>query len=497
MIGKSREEIVRLAALLGKDSVLFNTLLLPDMFDAAVPNCHREVYAALSNPSKRIVIVQMPRGFGKTTILQGYLIQQVVNLLHKVILYISDTYSQAELHTEAVRDQLEGNDRILDLYGEQVGKRWTGAHWITRNGVSVLPKGVDQSIRGVKVGRERPTLAIIDDPENDINSLTPEQNDKLWRQLFAVIRPMLGRRGDNKIIWLGTPVNERCVLLRLMELFRDKEEAAIIEMAARDVNHISLWPELWSKERLDEEERIYAKAGLAHVFAREYLGKIISPEGALFDTRKAAFYDTRKLPGDLWNYMSIDCAFSKAQSADFCAMVVFSASLSTQKIYVRETIRGKLMPNEFFELILEHYKRYEPFNIFVQKSAIDSFFKFYANEKYELPFKDIPISRAKDSKIMRISSMQPLFKSRRLQFTDAHADLLHELALCPRAAHDDLSDALATGILNIGMPGFDVGHKHPDKKAYGFGTFGWVREQQDRHRKYLINRSLYGVSNDR
>lgn len=445
------------------DPVHFNSVMLPEWFDLPMPRFHRDIYVPLADPKVKLLVVQMPRGFGKTTILQGFLLQQVVNLRHPVIVYVGDTYTQAELHTEAVREELEINDAITGIYGKQKGvKKWTSNMWTTKNGITVIPRGSNQSIRGLKVGRSRPSLVIIDDPENDENSETREQRDKLWRHFFAVIKPMLqsGHRTDTKIVYLGTPVHEDCVLFRFIELLqssalRDDPGIRVVQTGAKDADGCTIWPELWSNERLDEEEAMYAEAGTLDTFYQEYYGQVIASKDADFPMDAVTYYTEDELPGDLRTTMSIDVAYSMTRSADFCAATVFSTSSKAKAVFIREGVRRRMKPNKFLELLTQFNATYRPSRVYIQNVVLDEFFQFYASEKdTRLPFEKVKISRRKDSKKRRIASLEPLYITGRLRFLKRHSDLLAELWSHPRSKHDDISDALAVGISKVRIPGW-------------------------------------------
>ncbi len=447
-----------------QDSVYFNHLLLKDWFDLETPAFHKEVYKPLMDDGVKLLVVKMPRGFAKTTILQGYLTQQVVNLKHPVIIYIGDTYTQAETHTETVRAELESNDGLIELYGEQPGRKWTAQHWTTKAGITVIPKGSTQSIRGLKIGKHRPSLVVIDDPENDENTETVEQRNKLWKHIFAVVKPML-QAGNKKvkIVYLGTPIHEDCVLLRLIELlnkapFCNDPSIKVVELGARDKYGDSIWPQLWSNERLDTEEELYAAAGQLDVFYREYLGEVIAAKDSEFPVDLVTYYDESELPDDLRTYAALDMAFSQNRSADYSSIIVVSTSVKASGVFVRVAIRGRLKPDKFLDRIQEIHQAYLPLRWFVQNVVLDEFFKFYASEKMKngevcyIPFEKIKISRQANAKVRRISSLSPLYFSRRLRLLRRHTDLLSELGMHPRSKHDDLADPLASLIQQINIP---------------------------------------------
>lgn len=482
------------------DSVYFNHLLLPEWFTLPTPTFHGQIYKPLMNPEVKLLVVVMPRGFAKTTILQGYVMQQVVHRKHPVIVYIGDTYTQAEMHTESMRCELEDNEKFLELYGPPAGKKWTASMWTTASGITMIPKGSGQSIRGLKVGKARPSLVIIDDPENDENTETPEQREKLWRYIYAVVKPMMqAGKKDVKIVYLGTPIHEDCVLLRLIDLleqspFCDDPAIEVVRLAARDDEGESIWPELWSTERLLAEEEFYAAAGQLDVFYREYLGEVIATKDAEFSKDDATYYCERDLPNDLQTYAALDVAFSKSRRSDFSSLVVVSTSVQTGNIYVRIAQRKRQKPDELLERLVLLNRTFCPYKWFVQNVVLDEFFQFYATEKAtRINFQKVSISRQKNAKVRRISSLQPLYGSGRLQFLKSQSDLLAELWSHPRAKHDDLADPLAGLIGQLRIPLFTPRVVNKNE----FGSLEYIEEGLRRRRlakrfglTYLPNRRV-------
>lgn len=497
----SGDDKLELINSLATNTGFFNNLVLPDMFELPMPDMHKEIYTALDDPFINIIVVLMPRGFAKTTILQGFLTRVVVNKQHETIAYVADTQPQAERHTETVREELEHNDRILTLYGEQSGRKWGSTHWRTVNGVSVMPFGANQSMRGLKVGKSRPSLLILDDLENDENVATPEQRDKLWRNIFAVMKPMLRNTGQNtKLVYLGTAVHEDCVLLRLIDLLKsdhckDNPAVKVIEFAARDESNTEnyakgepTWPELWSDERLNEEEAFYAEAGLVDVFWQEYMCQTISSQDAEFPEEGVSYYRSDELPDDLRIYGTIDCKWSKNRKSDHNAVVLFGTSMSQKAIYILEAIRRRCSFKQFLDLLEELNSVYRPNRVFLQNVVLDEFFAFYSHEQgTRLPFHKVTISRQKNAKIRRISSMEPLYITERLRFKKQHTDILKELWRHPRPKHDDLSDCLAVGINNVSIPWFFPKGKvaRPDYDSYEY-----IQQFLDRKRR----RPNYGLT---
>lgn len=470
----SDDELISLQHRCRNSSPFFNYFILPNMFYEPPAKVHGEVCRLMDDPKIKILLIVLPRNFAKTTICQGYLLQQVVNLKHKVILYVGDTGTQAELHTEAVRAELESNDRLIALYGTQKGAhKWGAQMYTTTHGVTVIPKGSNQSIRGVKVGPDRPSLIFLDDLENDENAQTLDQRNKLWGALWGALVPTLDSREsgkDTKIIYLGTPVHEDSVLERLFALITKMRASGRTDLYAirypckgKDGN--SIWPEKWPNKKIDELEKMYAEAGEIDTFYREYYVTVISPKDAPFQKDDTHFWvapgvtpkrHEEVLPDDLFYHAGVDVAFKEGRSNDYSAICVVGVSGTTEKAYVVEAIRRRLPPDKLLELLLLLNDKYLPIGIYLQKVNLDEFFAFYSAECLKenefLPFEHVKLSKGKGGKPRRISSLQPLHLTGQLVISHDQTDLQSELYSFPRSAHDDLSDILATIIRKVLIP---------------------------------------------
>jgi predicted phage terminase large subunit-like protein len=436
------------------------------MFYDPPAKVHKEIYRLMNDPSIKILEIILPRSFAKTTLCQGFLLQQIVNKKHNVILYVGDTGTQAEQHTDTIRYELEDNEKLIELYGEQRGTRkWGSEKFTTIHGVTVIPRGSNQSIRGAKEGKSRPSLMFLDDMENDENCVTIEQRDKLWNTLFAVLIPILDNRGqgkDTKIIYLGTPMHEDSVLLRLYDLInrmraKGRTDMYAVKYSCKDHDDQSIWPTVWPNERIDALEAVFAEGGKLDTFWREYYCEVISPKGAPFKKEDTHWWvqpgvslkkNEEELPDGLLYYAGVDVAFKEGSSNDYSAIAVVGVSGDTDKAYVVEAYRKRLPPDELLDVLEIINKTYMPIQLYLQKVTLDEFFAFYAQEKLKddcyFPFESVSLKKGKGGKPRRILSLQPLHLTGQLVLNRGQTDLQSELYAFPRPVHDDISDILAT-----------------------------------------------------
>jgi hypothetical protein len=180
-------------------------------------------------------------------------------------LNVQSTEKKALSVNVAVRHELEYNEVIREVYGDQVGPgKWTDQQFVLANGTVFTALGAGQSIRGIHYLNRRPDYIIVDDlyDDEDINNpeSTRKKNDWFWQSLY----PARAETRRCSIHVQGTAINCDDILYELQ-----KKPGVISKSfaAVKDWDKgIVLWPELKSFQ-----ERITQRALMPSViFAREY-----------------------------------------------------------------------------------------------------------------------------------------------------------------------------------------------------------------------------------
>ena len=105
--------------------------------------------------------IAAPRGHAKSTVMS------LQNVLHaalfgykRYILLVSDTEAQAVSFLDAIKNELETNERILADFGEQPGKTWKTGSILLSNGCRIDAVGSGQKLRGRRNYERRPDLIL-------------------------------------------------------------------------------------------------------------------------------------------------------------------------------------------------------------------------------------------------------------------------------------------------------------------------------------------------
>src|SRR5262249_5910920 len=124
-----------------------------------------------------------PRGSAKSTwVSLVYPLWVALQRREPYIQIISDTQSQARLLLEAIKRELEDNPLLAAGYPWAVGRGtpWGQDRIRLVNGVVIEALGTGAKIRGRRNRAERPSLIIVDDPQNDQHVTSAIQRERSW-----------------------------------------------------------------------------------------------------------------------------------------------------------------------------------------------------------------------------------------------------------------------------------------------------------------------------
>jgi hypothetical protein len=143
------------------------------------------------------------RGQGKSSNVEWAAITEGAWIGKGYVLYVSGTQRQAKDHVLSIRERIETENvaaRFPHLGRPKVGKYGNQYGWsqdilITNGGWAIRPMGLDEGIRGGKVGETRPTLIILDDVDDHSDSPLVVEN-----KLAAISRSIIPAGGKNTVI---------------------------------------------------------------------------------------------------------------------------------------------------------------------------------------------------------------------------------------------------------------------------------------------------------
>jgi predicted phage terminase large subunit-like protein len=423
-----------------------------------------------------------PRGSAKSTwVSLVYPLWAAVHNQEPYILLISDSQGQARLLLEAIKRELEDNPHLAAAYPDAVGagKPWGRDRLRLANGVVIEALGTGAKIRGRRNRAERPSLIIVDDPENDSHVTSALQRERTWNWFNRAV--INSGTPQTNILVLGTALQRDCLVLRLsrtggwqgqtfkavvnwplrMDLWQEwqaiyqdyvdpgHEVKALLfyekNRAALEVGAEVLWPE---QESLYALMCLRATIGPA-AFASEKQGDPVNPEQCEWD---ASYFDYPGFWFDEWpsgivlRTLGLDPSKGKdAQHGDYSAFVKLGID-KNQNLYVEADLQRRPTPQIVADGV-EWVQQFRPDGFAIeinqfQELLVAELKRVGLQRKVHLPIYGLNNQVNKQVRIRRLGTYLAQRKLRFKARSGGTALLVEQLRDFPVGEHDDGPDAL-------------------------------------------------------
>jgi predicted phage terminase large subunit-like protein len=423
-----------------------------------------------------------PRGSAKSTWVS--LVFPLWAALHghePYILLISDSQTQARLLLEAVKRELEDNPLLAAAYPAAVGpgRPWGRDRVRLANGVVLEALSTGAKIRGRRNRAERPSLIIVDDPENDRHVTSAVQRERSWSWFNRAVAN--AGTPQTNILALGTALHRDCLVLRLsraggwhgrtfpalaswprrMDLWKewqalyqdyqdpDHEAKAQAfyehhQVALQDGAQV-LWPE---HESLHALMCLRATIGPA-AFASEKQGDPVDPEQCEWD---GTYFDYPGFWFDTWpvgialRTLGLDPSKGRdARQGDYSALVQLGID-KDQVLYVEADLKRRPTPQIVADGVAL-IQQFQPAGVAIeinqfQELLIAEFQRVGQQQRVHLPIYGANNQVNKQVRIRRLGTYLAQRKVRFKARSAGTALLVQQLRDFPVGDHDDGPDAL-------------------------------------------------------
>jgi predicted phage terminase large subunit-like protein len=423
-----------------------------------------------------------PRGSAKSTwVSLVYPLWAAVYNQEPYVLLISDSQAQARLLLEAIKRELEDNPLLAAAYPSAVGpsKPWGRDRLRLANGVVIEALGTGAKIRGRRNRAERPSLIIVDDPENDSHVTSASQRERTWSWFNRAV--INSGTPQTNIFVLGTALQRDCLVLRLsrtggwqgqtfrslvcwpnrMDLWQEwqalyqdypdpRHEAKALQYFEKNRAHMeagaeALWPE---QESLYALMCLRATIGPA-AFASEKQGDPVNPEQCEWD---ANYFDYPGFWFDEWPsglvLRTLGLDPSKGQDArhgDYSAFVKLGID-KNQNLYVEADLQRRPTPQIVADGV-EWVQQFRPDGFAIeinqfQELLVAELKRVGLQRKVHLPVYGLNNQVNKQVRIRRLGTYLAQRKFRFKARSGGTALLVDQLRDFPVGEHDDGPDAL-------------------------------------------------------
>ena len=439
--------------------IMFGKVIMPNMFSVPSPEFHYKIADAIVDDSNKQINIIAPRGHAKSSIVGGvYPLFHIMNHSGaKLIVLVSRTQDHAIKLLGTIKDTLEYSNTFRQIYGywgQHNARQWAKSEIELKDGTVIICKGTGQQLRGIKVGSQRPTLIIVDDPEDENNTKTAEAMEANLRWLLQSAVPSLDPK-KGKIIVIGTPQHQRC----MVEILKEMKGWKNMHFSPDLKKNVALWEEWQPIKKLQQKKEELESIGRSSVFYREYMCQIIGDEDQLFKLEYIQYHDyeleiddanrhflvnkDKKIPVNV--FMGVDPASSVRKTADYSVIMPVAVDEQNNR-YILQYYRNRATPMQLAESIIEYFKLFKPVKVRVESVGYQEMLREYLRQRCDeerifisgLEIKESP----RTSKSSRLETMQPYFAQKKVYMKENMEELKDELLLYPRGKHDDLLDGL-------------------------------------------------------
>lgn len=453
------------------DPLYMGRVCIPSMFSVKSADFHKEITDAYMDKEKGRICIVAPRGHAKSSI------AACVWVLHHLfctpgphfVVLVSKTEGHAVRLLDTLKNVLEYSLPLRTLFGyhgQVIARSWQRAEIILDTNDMILARGTGQMIVGLKHVNQRPTLMILDDPEDMANTKTVEAMEYNLRWLLQSMVPALDpHRG--KAIVIGTPQHQRGMVNILSTT---AGWSCFWYDAERDPEkHIALWPEQVSWEFLMKERAQAESIHRLGTYFREWRCRIISEDTQLFKEEHIKWYNgyvtfndgmpvmnlQRRGPeGNLVLdrtfyvniFIGIDPATSTDENADYTVIMPVAMD-SDRNIYVLPYVRSHLAPSAVIAEIIRQADRWKPLRTSLETSGQQEIYRDVLNNLENVFIPGLTVKHnPRDKKEKRyLEELEPWFNKGKIFLLEGMTELKDELLAFSRDGrheHDDMIDGL-------------------------------------------------------
>jgi predicted phage terminase large subunit-like protein len=449
--------------------------ILSSQFDDPVrtPEFHREGWKLFTSKDK-LVALAAPRGHAKTTgMTVAYGLATLLFRERRFMLLVSDTESQAAMFLAYFKEQLQGNQALIDLFELKRDEKGLvrffpdtatdfGLEFTNGKKFRVIAKGAEQKLRGLIWDGTRPDIILCDDIENDELVMNKDRREKMRKWFYSALLPCVSSRGIVRVV--GTILHMDSLLERLMPKQYDKhsrQEPLKLSSTLRrngwtsvkyrahtdNFSHV-LWPEKHSEASLRQKRDEYIGMGMPDVYSQEYLNVPLDESKAIFKRSDLLDRTDEDRALALSKYITVDLAISESERADFSVFLIAGID-EFRRIHILDVIKERLDGREIVDLLITLQRIYDPVAFGIEEMQVSKSIGPFLNEEMIRENQYLSIYQLKHGgkdKTLRSRSIQARLRAKTIKFEKSgewYQDFEDELVRFPRDVHDDQVDAFS------------------------------------------------------
>lgn len=392
-----------------------------------------------------------PRSMGKSTWWQ--LIFPMWAAAHGHVRFIAAFSASAPQAKQKLRDfkhELDNNLLLRADYPDlcRPARRSTGVSdadrqdmYVAASGFAFSAHGADTKVLGLKVGHLRPDLLILDDIEPDESSYTAYLKQKL---LITVQDSILPLNLKARVILVGTVTMPESITHDLVKHAAGRPTEAWVTDEQFQAHHYkpilngpdgeySVWPEKWPIDFLQDER---ATRSFRKNFENDPLG---------FDGDYWSVDDFQygTLTACTHTLLSIDPAVTTKRTSDRTGLAVISYHPVSKKAVVLHAEGQRLTGDQIRNRAIALIRLFPQIGHIVLE--VNQGHDLWKQVMHDMPVKVVTLSQSA-SKEVRFADALNHYQHGRVLHAHPMPDLEGEMVSFPKGLHDDVADAVVTGI---------------------------------------------------
>lgn len=477
-MNKQRQQELILQMLLERPATAHD-IIFKHRHPSASPEYHKTMIGDYYSAHPRVLHLVF-RGGSKSTIAEEAMALSICLKLIRngVVFGVSETRAKERL--QAIKHEIEYNEALLEIFGDQVGNTWSETKIVLKNGMCLQALGRDQSLRGAKHLDARPEFALFDDIEDSSSVATPESRAKLMKHVTSTILPGLTPAGTNRVRMAATPLDHDALAVNFAKMpnwLTRKYPIKVIdhEASVREGTKIykAVWPERFPLREINITEMEFKQAGDASGFAREFMLEVVAEEDIQFKAEYIKIEPVRR------SFHSTFAVYDPARTTNemtsaHTGKVVFS--WINNRLILWETGGYFWKPDEIIDDIFRTDEIYNPIVTGVEEDGLHEFIMQPLRAQQVTRGRPIPIRALKAPKGKHgfIRGLQPFFKAGEVILAQditthmtvdearaAHQTFIDQLLTFPTGRIDVPNAAAYALIMRPGLPVFDnFGQEH-------------------------------------
>lgn len=470
---------------------------------------HDELFQELATLHTRRgsrVAIAAPRGHAKSTIVTlAYVLWALICEKEPMVLVVSETGAQAKRLLDHVKRQLESNALLLQDFPE-LAKAQRLAPWrqdsiLLPNNAILLSYAAHQNLRGVRHGKNRPTLIIADDLEDKFQVASEEQRRKLADWFNSTL--IKAGTPETNVVVVGTVFHHDSLLANLLD---HGKTPGWKPMRYQAVEHFSTSAELWNQwsalmrsqagpgvQQGPEAATAFYKAHESAMlegavvlwpehysylelmttrlregdfaFQAEFQNDPLDPELCIFARANLTYWDddfptVEKLLESFSVYNERRGLFYGAcdpslggnpLKGDFSAIIILFKPFGSETMYVVAADLARRTPDATIERILHYAKMYRFANFGIEGNQFQQLMVDNLRQRARDACVPMPINSIKNrsGKPQRIAALDSEISQGRIVFARQHTELMAQLRAFPLGKHDDGPDALEMAVNTV------------------------------------------------